>query len=260
MQLPMLLLAYRTSVQETTGVTPFSVTFGRSARFPIDIEFDLPYASYESPKQYGRVLHQCLQESYATVCEHSSAEQSRQERLYDRSIYGLQYEIGDEVWLHCPAVPKGRCRKFHRPWQGPFTVVKLIDNYVYRIQSNNTPRKRLVVHYSRLKPYHQPFNTDVFGPDCNLRSESSPTQQSSIDSSGEPKPQELGTETTGDCSEAPEVFEQRNTQQDSTPSPRLRHSNRMRRPLDRYGQGIYSDSDSDSWRKDTSAPFGGGVV
>ena len=90
MQLPMLLLAYRTSMQETTGVTPFSVMFSRSARLPIDIEFDLPYASYEDPKQYQEVLRHRLRKAYATVQEHSSAEQSRQKRLYDRSVFGPQ--------------------------------------------------------------------------------------------------------------------------------------------------------------------------
>ena len=150
LQLPLLILAYRTSVQETTGATPFSLMFGRSARLPIDIEFNLPSTSHTSLNQYQSQLQNQLQQAYKTVREHSLAEQTRQKCLYDRSIHGPEYEIGDEVWLHCPAVSKGRCKKFHRPWQGPFTVVKVIDNFVYRIQNNATPRKRFVVHYNRL--------------------------------------------------------------------------------------------------------------
>ena len=124
LRLPMLMLAYRTSVQETTGVTPFSLMFGRSAWLPIDIEFDLPYASYDNPKQYQKQLRQRLQQAYASV------ERNRQKCLYDRSVHGPQYDIGDEVWLHCPAVPKGHCKKFRRPWQGSFIVVKVIDNCI----------------------------------------------------------------------------------------------------------------------------------
>ena len=126
----MLLLAYWTSMQETTGVIPFSLMFGRTPRLPIDIEFGLPCPSYKDPKHYQKLLHQRLQQAYATVHEHSLVEQCRQKRFYDRSVNGPQYSVGDEVWLHCPAVPKGRCKKFHRPWQGPFTVVKVIDNCV----------------------------------------------------------------------------------------------------------------------------------
>ena len=232
-------------MQETTGVTPFSVMFGRSARLPIDIEFNLTYASYEDPKQYQEVLRHRLQKAYATVREHSSTEQSRQKHLYDRSVSGSQYDVGDEVWLHCPVVPKGRCKKFHRPWQGPFTILKVMDHWVYHIQCNDTPRKRLVVHYNRLKPYHRPFNTDVYGPDYNVHG-------SATDKLEEPKSQELGTEITEDCSGSQEIPEQREMPQESSPKPPLRRSQRMRRPPDRYGQGIgypdcyTSNSDSDS--------------
>ena len=71
--------------------------------------------------------------------------------------------------------------------------MKVIDHCVYRIQSNDTPRKRLVVHFSRLKPYHRPYNTDVYGLDCNM-------QESVTDKQKEPESQELRAETTEDYS------------------------------------------------------------
>ena len=37
LHVPTLLLAYRTSVHETTGVTPFDLMFGREPRVPEDI-------------------------------------------------------------------------------------------------------------------------------------------------------------------------------------------------------------------------------
>lgn len=94
---------------------------------PIDIEFNLLSSSYGSLYHYQNRLQQQLRQAYSAVREHPSAEQSRQKRLYDRSVYGPKYEVGDEVWLHSPAVPKGCCNKFHRPWQGPLTVVKVMD-------------------------------------------------------------------------------------------------------------------------------------
>ena len=36
-QLPLIMIAYRTSVQESTGATPFSLMFGREAHLPIDV-------------------------------------------------------------------------------------------------------------------------------------------------------------------------------------------------------------------------------
>ena len=64
-QLPVLILAYRTSMQETIGATPFSLMFGRSARLPIDIEFNLPSPNYGSLDQivcsnnFGRLTQLC---------------------------------------------------------------------------------------------------------------------------------------------------------------------------------------------------------
>ena len=41
MQLPMLMFAYRSSVQEVTGSTPFSIMFGREACLPIDLQLNV---------------------------------------------------------------------------------------------------------------------------------------------------------------------------------------------------------------------------
>ena len=76
-----------------------------------------------------------------------------------------------------------------------------MDHWLYRIQCNDIPRKHLVVH-NCLEPYHHPFNTDVYGPDYNVRG--------LVTDKLEPKSQELGAETTeDDCSGSPEVSEQR---------------------------------------------------
>ena len=243
-QLPVLMLAYRTSMQETTGATPFSLMFGRSACLPIDVEFNLPSPNYGSLGQYQNHLQQQLRQPYMTVREHSSVEQARQKRWYDRSVYGPKYKVGDEVWLHCPAVPKGRCKKFHRPWQGPFTVVKIIDNFVYRrIRKNAAPYKRLVVHYNRLKPCHPPFNTDVYGPDS-----------SRVHTSTNQEQQQPEVKMAIDHTALLEAQNHSNTPQDTATTnsdPPLRRSIRTRQPPDRYGEIVSypdcytSDSDSD---------------
>ena len=60
--------------------------------------------------------------------------QKEQKTLYDSSVRGTPLKLGDFVWLHSPAVPRGQSHKLHRPWQGPFTIVKVINNVTYRIQ------------------------------------------------------------------------------------------------------------------------------
>ena len=69
--------------------------------------------------------------------------------------------MGDTVWLYSPAVSKGRTPKFHRPWKGPYRVVKVLSDVTYRIQlispknkQDRRSRCRLVVHFNHLKPCH----------------------------------------------------------------------------------------------------------
>ena len=112
------------------------------------------------------------------------------------------------------------------------------------------PCKRLVVHYNRLKPYHPPFNTDVYGPDYKVQSEGDSVHEPLTDKRDVPEPQELEVETT-DGSDSQQLPEQSETPRESSPSPSLRRSHRTRRPPDRYGQCVSypdcytSNSDSD---------------
>jgi hypothetical protein len=46
---------------------------------------------------------------------------------------GDELEEGDVVWLHNSQRKKGISPKLSRPWQGPYTVIKKINNLVYRI-------------------------------------------------------------------------------------------------------------------------------
>ena len=251
LQIPMLMLAYRTSAQETTKASPFSLMFGRSAQLPIDLEFNLPTETYNSPSQYQKHLREQLQQAYTTVRHHSLVEQSRQKDVYDQHVHGTTYNVGDEVWLHCPAVPRGRCRKFHRPWQGPFTIVKIIGNTVYRIQSNQSSRKRLVVHYNRLKPYFPPFNKDVFGG-SQVQAQS---QNDLVDNPVENLEQSLNAESEQSSNAESHVTSPTVPPVNPIPTvpehnPPPRRSGRTRQPPDRYGTVIsYPDcypSDSDS--------------
>ena len=76
---------------------------------------------------------------------------ARKKEFYNQNVRGKRYDVGDAVMLHEPAVPRGRCRKFHRPCKGPWRVVRVLGPSVYRIQDCACPRRK-VVHFNRLKP------------------------------------------------------------------------------------------------------------
>jgi hypothetical protein len=70
-QLPMALLAYRTSVHEATNTTPFSLTFGRDPILSEDILFNSPEVAVpQKEKEYTSHLRAKLQQAYGRVRAH----------------------------------------------------------------------------------------------------------------------------------------------------------------------------------------------
>ena len=147
-----LCMAYNSSVHPTTGYSPFFLMFGRHVRIPVDLIYELPSESKSvSPSTFATNLQATLAGAYRQVREHMGHKLDLQKVIYDRKVHGRQFSEGDLVWLHSPAVPKGRARKFHRPWTGPYKVIKRISNATYRIQDVQSRRHRPVVHFDRLK-------------------------------------------------------------------------------------------------------------
>ena len=167
LKLPCLMLAYRTSVHEATKHTPFSLMFGREVQLPIDVMFGLPTGSGQPTNVpvYVKELRKWLSEAYERVRQHLSAEQKRHKLLYDTKVAGNPFVKGDKVWLHNAAVPRGYSKKLHRFWKGPYTVVDVLNNCVYKIKQDASPHKQHTVHFDRLKPYlHRVEHTEEAGP------------------------------------------------------------------------------------------------
>ena len=55
------------------------------------------------------------------------------------------------MMLYSPVVPRGRSKKLHCPWSGLFKVLKKLSEVTYRICHCQGGRKRMVVHFNRLK-------------------------------------------------------------------------------------------------------------
>ena len=150
--LPLLMFAYRTSVQESTGCTPYQLVFGREVRLPIDVMFGLPPHYPTELNKYAMGLRLRLDRAYRQVREYLGLQQIRQKVHYDKLCNGKPFKIGDMVWLHCPAVPRGKSPKLHCYWQGPYIIHKVLSDILYQIQHRDNKCKSMVVLFNRLKP------------------------------------------------------------------------------------------------------------
>ena len=109
-------MAYNTSVNSTTGYTPFYLMFGRQARLPVDVMYGSTPTVSQSPSECAVSLKkQLLTSAYETVRQTCKTHHKRQKELYDRKIHGDPYVAGNWVWVLNPKVPKNSTKKLFHP-------------------------------------------------------------------------------------------------------------------------------------------------
>jgi hypothetical protein len=150
--LSLFLLASRASTHDTTGFTPASLLFGRELRLPSDLLFGTPSNKERPTIELAANLVDHLRDIHNYARQHLRLASNRMKTRYDKMANCAGYHEGDRVWLYRPTRTKGRSPKLQSAWEGPYKIIKRINDVVYKIQRN--PRSRMmVVHLDRLAPY-----------------------------------------------------------------------------------------------------------
>ena len=149
--LPRVMMAYRSSVQESTGFTPYHLMFGREIRLPADVMFGSTPDQPKDTHEYVKELRKNLEEAHELAREHLKTAQKRQKRYHDARGTGNGFGIGDRVWLFNSATKKGESRKLQSPWLGPFVILDKLSDVNYKIGAENGLGRKQIVHYNRLK-------------------------------------------------------------------------------------------------------------
>ena len=152
--IPLLMMAYRSSIHDTTKCSPAKLMLGRELRLPLDLLLERP--PQEEPNlviPHVDYLQQTLETVHEFARSSLKLSSDRSKMYYDTKSSDNTYSTGDPVWLYNPKKKKGVSPKLSRNWEGPDTVVKPINDLVYRIQLG--PRtKPKVVHWNRLWRYN----------------------------------------------------------------------------------------------------------
>ena len=160
------MMAYRSSVHETTGESPVRMLFGREPQLPVDLmigTLPVEVVSEEPGVPYVVNLRDKLHVIHDLAREHMLQASSRQKKMYDFRKNFRAYALGDTVYLHSLVCKKGTSPKFHSPWTGPYLVVGKISDLVYQIQLTSKSDVK-IVHHDRLKPSHTKLDSWIRVP------------------------------------------------------------------------------------------------
>ncbi|UYV77620.1 hypothetical protein LAZ67_15001754 [Cordylochernes scorpioides] len=168
--LPFITHAYNTTIQETTGYSPFFLLFGREPMSLLDDE-NIPTDSnmddyktwtsnmddyYEYIENYLDKIARRERETRQVVINNTEKTQERMKRNYDKKHDEKIYEPGHLVAVWTPVRKIGKCEKQLRKYFGPYRILKKLSNVNYLIEPKDNPgQDPLIVHVSRLKPYFE---------------------------------------------------------------------------------------------------------
>ena len=152
---PFVGMAYRSSVQASTGETPNMLMLGRDVATPIDLMFTAPPKELDCDTDYAEELREKIRGMHERARYALHISSRRQKRFYDRKVCGPVYREGQFVWLFRVVRKASLSRKLMLPWEGPYQVVKVLSDVTYRIQKTSRSKPQ-VVHADRLKPYEGP--------------------------------------------------------------------------------------------------------
>lgn len=112
--LPLLLLAVRESVQESTGFSPAKLVFGHTVRGPLRLLKERYLSDTATPEQNVLDYVSCFRERLHKACEIArealSASQEKMKRKFNKKSVQRKFEVGDKVLTLLP-VPGSSLRQ-----------------------------------------------------------------------------------------------------------------------------------------------------
>ena len=122
--LPTVLQAYRSSITESTGFTPFRLAFGREMRLPIDLGSPTPDPPREI-RTFAAELAEDLEWSYRVAREVIGLGHRRAESRYNERVVSKQYKPGVLVRVLVHTHPHGVPSKLNAKYSGLCEVIEV---------------------------------------------------------------------------------------------------------------------------------------
>ncbi|XP_076069199.1 uncharacterized protein LOC143041247 [Oratosquilla oratoria] len=162
-----LLFANREVPQASLQFSPFELVYGRSVRGPLQVLRELwdeeePDPAVKTTYAYVLDLAERLRETCEVAKQELLKAKEVQKAYYDKKTKLRILEEGDQCLLLLPTAHN----KLLSQWQGPFEVVKRLNDLNYLVQVGPDQKR---FHINMLKKYYTPQVTcSAVGQECLL--------------------------------------------------------------------------------------------
>ena len=148
--LPFVMHAYRTSVHESTGYSPFRLMMGEECSLPQDVstaELRSKRENDVAPHPFATWVRDALEVAYNHVQSSLRKTASRRKRLYDTKAVNRKFPVGSWVLRYYPPAAQ---HKLGSPWIGPHQVVRQATGHTVGFQRSED-KPIIFVHVDDLK-------------------------------------------------------------------------------------------------------------
>ena len=204
---PKFAFAHNTSVNYTTGKTPYEIVIGTKPQIPMSLKLglyrnkyklccselckDLPSHSHKENRMKNQLLDNLLKPQlsqallerkrdfkriYFATFERCRELTARSHAYRSRFKLGLRLDIGQKVLYQNHRQDLSKSQKLQQRRLGPFTVTKRITNTTYQIQDDTDPNILKIVNLNHLVEYYPkeeslPPMIEEYVPPYTLRDE-----------------------------------------------------------------------------------------
>jgi len=148
--LPVAMFAYRTSVQSSTGFSPYFLMHGREARIPADLVYGSCLPPNYNPPEYVKQLEEKLRVAFGITRSNLKKASEQSKHNYDLRVRPVKFNVGDKVWYLNPKRVRNRYPKWQALYEGPFEIMKIISPVTFLIKKLDG-KKMVTVHIDKLK-------------------------------------------------------------------------------------------------------------
>ena len=154
--LPKLAFAYNSTVNKSTGFSPFYLMFGRESKLPIDLVFQeirdmVEVNNGQTHEQFAKEWEQSMLKAFEVARENIGKSAQYNKRYFDKKAKAVEMEIGDAVLVKNDR-EKGGTGKLKSWWvEAIFKVVEKMDGLpVYKVKNIRKSRDIRVLHRNKL--------------------------------------------------------------------------------------------------------------